>query len=150
CVTTALFFSLILTAPGWTASIFLPVANAYGANGKRQIFGPSSTLTAVLTQHNDTARSGANLNEHILNTSNVNNVQFGKLFSRAVDGNIYAQPLYVPSVSIPSKGVHNVVYVATQHNSVYAYDADDRAASEPLWQVTLGDSVPGSDISPAY
>src|SRR5881628_2099362 len=77
---------------------------------------PVSAQVSVLTQHNDNARSGANLSETILNTTNVNVNQFGKLFTRAVDGYIYAQPLYVANVSIPNQGTHNVVYIATEHN----------------------------------
>lgn len=96
----------------------------------------------VLTQHNDNGRTGANLSERALNTSNVNARQFGKLFSRTVDGQIYAQPLYVANVSLPNCGTRNVVYVATEHNSVYAFDADDPAESEPLWRVNLGPSAP--------
>jgi len=79
----------------------------------------------VLTQHNDNARTGATLNETILNTSNVNAAQFGKLYTRIVDGDIYAQPLYVAGVNIPGKGVKNVVYVATVRNNIYAFDADN-------------------------
>jgi hypothetical protein len=109
-----------------------------------------SDAPSVVTQHNDNARTGANLRETVLNTSNVNTDLFGKLFSRAVDGYIYAQPLFVPGVPIPQKGTHNVVYVATEHNSVWAFDADDPAASDPLWVATLGDSVPSSEISPDY
>ena len=100
---------------------------------------------SVLTQHNDNARSGQNLNETILNTSNVNQNSFGKLFSRTVDGFIYAQPLYVPGLTIQG-ATHNVVYVATQHNSVYAFDADDPEAAAPLWQVNVGTPVPSQDI----
>jgi hypothetical protein len=110
----------------------------------------TSDAPSVVTQHNDNGRTGANVRETILNTSNVNSDRFGKLFSREVDGYIYAQPLFVPDVSIPQEGIHNVVYVATEHDSVYAYDADDATASSPLWQVSLGNSVPSSDISPDY
>lgn len=95
----------------------------------------------VLTHHNDNNRTGANPNERELNTSNVNARQFGKLFSRSVDGHIYAQPLYVSGVSVANQGVHNVVYVVTEHNSVYAFDADDPYAETPLWHVNLGPSV---------
>src|SRR6201984_3025533 len=75
---------------------------------------------SILTQHNDNGRSGQNLDETTLNTSNVNQSSFGKLFWRTVDGFIYAQPLYVPDLTIQGS-THNVVYVATQHNSVYAF-----------------------------
>lgn len=95
----------------------------------------------VLTQHNDNSRTGANLNETTLNTSNVNVGQFGKLFVRPVDGQLYAQPLYVPGLAMPG-GARNVVFVATMHDSVYAFDADDPAASMPLWHVSLGAAAP--------
>jgi hypothetical protein len=100
---------------------------------------------SVLTQHNDTARTGQNLQETMLTTSKVNVSAFGKLFSRMVDGNVFAQPLYVPQLSI-NGATHNVVFVATEHNSVYAFDADDPNASAALWQVNLGPSMPSSDI----
>src|SRR5260221_13862065 len=73
----------------------------------------------VLTQHNDNQRTGSYLSETTLNTSDVTVNQFGKLFTRQVDGQIYAQPLFVPDLSLPG-GTHNVVFVATMHNSVYA------------------------------
>jgi hypothetical protein len=99
----------------------------------------------VLTQHNNTGRTGANLEEIVLTTSNVNQQQFGKLFERQVDGQIYAQPLYVGNLTLPGQGTHNVVYVATMHNSVYAFDADDPQAASPLWKTSLEPSVPLPD-----
>jgi hypothetical protein len=79
----------------------------------------------VLTQHNDTFRSGAILTEATLTISNVNAVQFGKLCTRFVDGDIYAQPLYMRGVNIPGRGTRDVVYVVTMKNNVYAFDAHD-------------------------
>jgi hypothetical protein len=99
--------------------------------------------TSVTTQHNDAARTGANLSETVLTTTNVNVSQFGKIFERAVDDEIYAQPLYVEGVSIPSVGLRNVVYVATNNDSVYAFDADDPAAAAPLWRVNYTDPAAG-------
>jgi outer membrane protein assembly factor BamB len=97
---------------------------------------------SVVTQHNDNYRTGANLGETILKPGNVAPRRFGRIFSRDVDGTIYAQPLYVPNVTITGKGTHNVVFVATLHNTVYAFDADDKNAVEPLWSRNLGTSVP--------
>ena len=98
---------------------------------------------SVTTQHNDAARTGANLAETVLTTTNVNVSQFGKLFERTVDDEIYAQPLYVEGVNVPGVGVRNVVYVATNNDSVYAFDADDPAASAPLWRVNYTNPAAG-------
>src|SRR5277367_4689236 len=95
----------------------------------------------VLTQHNDIARTGANLHEAELTPASVKS-NFGSLFSLSVDGQIYAQPLVVNGVEIPGKGVHNVVYVATMKNNVYAFDADHPADDCPLWKRNLGKPVP--------
>src|SRR5437868_11799246 len=93
----------------------------------------------VLTYRYDTGRTGANVNETILKPSNVNSSAFGKRFSYTVDGYVYAQPLYVSGLSIPGKGTHNVLFVATEKNTVYAFDADVTTASGGLlWQVNLG------------
>ncbi len=96
----------------------------------------------VTTYHYDLARTGAIQTETILTTSNVNVSSFGKIFSLAVDGQIYAQPLYVPNVTIPAQGLHNVVYVATQNNSVYAFDAD--SPGNLLWHVNFGPPMPNA------
>src|SRR5438105_14492243 len=97
---------------------------------------------SVLTQHNDNSRTGAYLQETQLTTSNVNSNQFGKLFEYHVDGHVYAQPLYVSNINMPDGNTHNVVYVATMHNTVYAFDADNPVtASSPLWTKSLGPSA---------
>src|ERR1700730_701296 len=107
--------------------------------------------TNVVTQHNDIARTGQNLNETILTPANVNSNTFGKLFSYSIDGQAYAQPLYVAGVRMGSGTVqagttHNVVFVATEHDSVYAFDADSNGGSNasPLWKITLLDTAHGA------
>jgi len=107
---------------------------------------------SVLTQHYDIARTGANTGETILTPANVSSTQFGKLFSYPVDGYVYAQPLYVPAVTMgagtPQAGTkHNVVFVATENDSVYAFDADSNspvANASPLWRITLLDAAHGA------
>ncbi|MGA2736085.1 MAG: hypothetical protein ABSG65_01405 [Bryobacteraceae bacterium] len=95
--------------------------------------------TPVLTGQYNNYRTGANLNETTLTPSNVTAASFGFLFSQPVDANIFAQPLYVPSLTI-NGAVHNVVFAATLNNSVYAFDAD--TSQLPLWQASLGTPVP--------
>jgi hypothetical protein len=107
-------------------------------------------LAQVLTTQYDNARTGATLQEKTLTPANVNRQQFGKLLSFAVDGDVYAQPLYVPRVDIPGSGVHDVVIVATEHDSVYAFDATGRPAM-PLWHVSflqsgVSGTVPSGDV----
>ena len=87
----------------------------------------------VLTFHNDNARTGQNLHESILTPANVNSTSFGKLFTVPMDGKVDAQPLYVSRLVIPNKGQRDVVYAATEHDSVYAFDASNGAV---LWKIS--------------
>jgi hypothetical protein len=102
------------------------------------LLGGASARAQVLTSQYNNARTGANLKETILTPQNVNSKQFGKVFSFIVDGDTYAQPLYVPGVDIPGKGRHNLLFVATEHDSVYAFDADGTSTA-PLWHVSFID-----------
>src|SRR5450631_308364 len=90
----------------------------------------------VVTQHNDLKRTGWNSAEKQLTQANVSGGNFGKIFTRTVDDQIYCQPLIVNQVNIGG-GVHNIVIVATVNNSVYAFDADDSAAMNPYWHSNL-------------
>jgi len=108
----------------------------------------ASAQVDVLTANYDNNRTNANLNEGILNANNVNPTQFGKLWAYPVDGQVYAQPLYAHSLNIPGKGTQNVLYVATMHNTVYAFDADAAGGTAPLWQVNLGSTVDPSTFYP--
>lgn len=92
---------------------------------------------SVLTQHNNLARTGANFDETILTPSNVNEKHFGMLFKRVVDDQVYGQPLYVANLKIDG-GTHDVVYITTVNNSVYAFDANDPDAVAPFWHVNFG------------
>jgi hypothetical protein len=115
---------------------------------------PSAGQVDVLTQHNDNTRSGVNLHEATLNTSNVNREHFGKLAFRLVDGNVYAQPLVVSQMKVANRpGATNIVIIATEHNSVYAYDADDTnqaSTTALLWHTgpdTLGPPVESTQLN---
>ena len=96
----------------------------------------------MTTWQYDNSRSGQNTKETILTPSNVNSTQFGKLFSLTVDDQVFAQPLYVPGLVIPGRGTHNVLFIATESDTVYAFDADSNtgANATPLWKVSLGAS----------
>src|SRR5262249_2986288 len=98
----------------------------------------ATALAQVTTSQYDNFRTGANLNEKILTPQNVNTKQFGKLGSFKVDGAVYAQPLFLPGVEVPGKGTHDVLYVATEHDSVYAFDAY-KPGDAPLWHVSFLD-----------
>jgi hypothetical protein len=99
-------------------------------------------LAQITTSQYDNARTGATLVERMLTPQNVNARQFGKLGAFKVDGAVYAQPLFLPSVEVPGKGTHDVLFVATEHDSVYAFDAA-RPGDPPLWQVSFLDKARG-------
>src|SRR5690242_11383136 len=95
------------------------------------LFVPTAGAAAqVTTAQYDNARTGAYLAETVLTPRTVAAATFGKTHVIKVDGDVYAQVLHLPSVTIPGKGAHAVIFVATEHNSVYAFDA---ASSDPLW-----------------
>jgi len=118
-------------------SVALPTASASASIAV-------TDLPGVFTYHNDVSRDGADTQEYALTASSVSTQTFGKLFSCPVDGAVYTQPLWVPGLSIAG-GPHNVIFVATQHDSVFAFDAD---ASPCLmyWQVNLLDTLHGGTI----
>jgi len=105
-------------------------------------------FAGVFTQRYDNGRSGQNTQETLLTPSNVTVNDFGKLFSLPVDGQVYAQPLYVENVAIPNQGVHNVLYVATEHDSVFAFDADGQSTTA-LWQESFINPAAGVTTVPA-
>jgi hypothetical protein len=115
-----------------TAFFFLSAAAGFGQP------------VSVITNRYGDDRIGVNQSETVLNTSNVSDSTFGKLFSLPVDGQVYAQPLYLPNVNIGGV-VHSVVYTVTENNSIYAFDANNPAA-QMLWHVNVGPPIPCSVI----
>ncbi len=105
-------------------------------------FATITVAAQVTTSQYDNLRTGATLNETILIPGSVNVKQFGRLGAFRVDGAVYAQPLFIPSLDIPGKGTHDVLFVATEHDSVYAFNAD-RPNDPPLWHVSVLDKKRG-------
>ena len=105
----------------------------------------SYAQNSVATYHNDNERTGQYLSEKLLTPANVKAGLFGKRFTLSVDGEIYGQPLYLPRVNIAGHGLHNVLFVTSAHDSVYAFDADDESSTgaQPLWQVNFLDASKG-------
>jgi uncharacterized protein (TIGR03437 family) len=105
----------------------------------------------VLTYHNDLSRTGQNLNETILTPARLKSGEFGPLFTNPVDGQVYGQPLYMWGLNVAGKGLHNVVFIVTEHDSVYAFDADSNTGSNsaPLWQVSFLNPAAGITSVPA-
>jgi len=101
----------------------------------------------VFTHHNDKARTGQNLSETILTPTSVSSGTFRKLFSYSVDGYVYAQPLYVANVAIPGQGTHNVLYVATMNDVLYAFDADSNTGTNGGLLRSVDYKNPGAGVT---
>lgn len=134
--------AVTFTAPS-SAGVVTITATAVGDATKSATATIGVTgLAGVTTYHNNLSRDGTNQQEYALTTANVATATFGKLFSCAVDGAVYAQPLWVANQTFgPSK--HNVLIVATMHNSIYAFDADTSPCATPLWHANLIDTAHG-------
>jgi hypothetical protein len=149
--TSASYTTPVTTVADSGEQFSVTVSNAVGntpSTTATLTVNPATTSTInVVTYHYDNMRSGQNLNETILTTTNVNSTKFGQLGAFAVDGLVDAQPLYLSAVSIPSVGTKNVLYVATENDSVYAFDADSVNGNTTafLWKV----SVLGAGESPS-
>jgi hypothetical protein len=123
----------------------------WGAILSLSITAYSQSGVNVTTYHNDNVRSGQNLHETTLTTALVQMNTFGKLFSQPVDGQIYAEPLVLANLEIPGKGLHTVVYVATENDSVFAFDGNSNTGSNatPLWQVSFINPAKGITTVPS-
>jgi hypothetical protein len=120
----------------------LTATNASDSTQSASITVAVTDLNGVFTWHNDLARDGANTQEYALTTANVNTTSFGKLFSCPVDGAVYAQPLWAANLTVA--GIrHNVLFAATQHDSLYAFDADANPCVQ-LWHASLIDAAHGA------
>ena len=126
----------------------------WGAPSRSFTTPAAAPPVALLTYHNDNTRQGANTNELILTPQNVNTNNFGRLFTYPVDGHVYAAPLVMTNVAIPGQGIRNVVYAATEHDTVYAFDADSNQGTNGglLWHTNLGVSavMPNNDFGNRY
>ncbi len=143
----------LYTAPSTTGNHTVTATSTalptLSANAAVTVQNSTQGVVSVLTYHNDDVRDGVNSNETTLNLSNVNWQQFGKKYVYPVDGQIYAQPLYVPNLTIAGAS-HNTVFVATENDTVYAFDSDGLSGSA-LWQNHLGTPPNNNDqggISP--
>ena len=135
---TSASYSIPATTPADNGSQFkVVVSNSAGSqtsNAATLTVNAAVASTDVRTYHNDVARTGQNLTETLLNTSNVNSAMFGKLGLYPVDGLVDAQPLYASNVAVSGNGTHNILIAATEHDSVYAFDAD---SGTTIWHTSM-------------
>jgi hypothetical protein len=134
--------AITFTAPAAAGVYTLSATSVTDGTDQGSVTVGVTDLAGVYTYHNDLARDGANTHEYALTPANVGSATFGKLFSCSVDGAVYAQPLWVAARSI-NGAQHNVVLVATQHDSLYAFDADTNPCAQ-LWKVSLIDGAHGA------
>jgi hypothetical protein len=118
----------------FSAVVSNTAGNATSNPATLTVNAPPPATTDVLTYHNDIARTGQNLTENTLTTSNVTSAKFGKLALYPVDGLVDAEPLYASNLAVPSRGTHNLLIVPTENDSVYGFDADSGAT---LWHVSV-------------
>jgi hypothetical protein len=141
-----------------TSSGLYTPPTAPGTHSIKAISAADSTKSAVAaavvtdfagttTYHNDNGRTGQNIQERLLSPSNVTSSQFGKLSSYPVDGYVYAQPLYVANLFIPGVGYRNLLYIATAHDSLYAFNADSPGIT-PLWKISFLNTSTGVTAIP--
>ncbi|MGA8273689.1 MAG: immunoglobulin domain-containing protein [Candidatus Sulfotelmatobacter sp.] len=136
---TAASYTIAATTTAESGSHYsVVVSNAIGtatsSAASLTVSAAAPATTDVLTYHNDVARTGQDLTETTLTLANVNSSTFGKLGFYSADGLVDAEPLYASNVAVPNNGTHNILIVASEHDSVYAFDADSGAT---LWQVTM-------------
>ena len=124
------------TSPGTGGS---KATGGMAASGGAPGTGGTTAFGSVITNRYDNLRSSSNTKETVLNTSNVNEAQFGLRYSFTVDGQVYAQPLYLSNLKFADGTTKNTLFAATEHNSVYAFDADG-GSTTPIWSTNLGPS----------
>jgi hypothetical protein len=140
----AILLAFLAGVPSGAYALSGPAAN--NPLGRNQAFAASNT--AMLTYKNDTYHSGSNRNETFLTPNNVNPLQFGKRASYSVDGQVYAQPLFMPNVPVNGGVPRNVVFIATENNSVYAFNADATGSNNaPLWHINFGSPVSSNSVT---
>ena len=131
------------TAYYYTAVAVNPDGTAWAQPAVMFTTLPTSPVVSMLTYHYNNSRTGANTNETLLTPATVNTNNFGLLIKYVTDGYVYTEPLYVPGVAVPGQGTHNMVIVATEHDTVYAFDADSNTGTNGgmLWHTNLGISA---------